>query len=224
MPGPDDRAHEAHEPTAADLAELRLAELVATGGPVFDLWRMAPDARTLVLSQFDQLGIRHLVTPDDEVVVHGGDRTAATAAVEQLAGPDLEVVETRPVDDEDIDLDGVELVTVYTAGDLVTAEVIKARLGADGVPAVLRYDPTLGMARHLALDATVRVQVPAVDEARARELLGGEDLDHGSADTTSRAWSTPARRVGATGLLIFVALWGFGVLLLVLAILSDIFG
>ena len=210
--------------SADDAAALRLAELVATGGPVFELWRVSVDARTLVLSQFDQTGIRHLVTLEHEVVVHGGDRAAATQAVEQLAGPDLEVVETRPVARADDDeLDGVELVTVYTAGDLVTAEVIKARLGAEGVPAVLRYDPTLGMARHLALDATVRVQVPSDDEERARELLGGEDLDHGSSDTSSRAWSTPARRVGATGLLIFVGLWGLGVAVLVLAILSDIF-
>lgn len=212
--------------TADDELELRIAEMAATGGPAFELWRAADDARTLVLSQFDTLGVRHIVAPDGLVIVHAGDRSVATTSVERLAGPDLEAtatLETPPGDIEYEDLSGVDLVTVYTAGDLVTAEVIKARLRADGLTAVLRYDPTLGMARHLTLDATVRVQVPVDDEHSAREALGGVDLDEGSADRTSRAWSSPARRFAATGLLVFVAIWGLGLVVLILAILSDIF-
>ncbi|NOX29593.1 MAG: hypothetical protein GXP35_06040 [Actinobacteria bacterium] len=187
-----------------DDSELHVAELAATRGPAFELWRVPDHSRTLVLADFDLADIRHIVDADGAVVVHQNDRRRATAVVELHAGPDLEMIDTREVDDGEANTVRVELETVYTAGDLPTAGLIKARLAAAGIDSVLRYDPTLGVAAHLAPDRTVRVQVPIEDIERARIELDGDDLDTGSAEFQSRAWSTPWRRIGAGSLLVFL--------------------
>ena len=189
-----------------DDSELHVAELAATGGPAFELWRVADRSRTLVLADFELAGIRHIVDADGAVVVHQNDRKRAAAVVELHAGPDLEMIDTREVDDDGPDTVMVDLETVYTAGDLPTAGLIKARLAAAGIDSVLRYDPTLGVAAHLAPDRTVRVQVATQDIERAQTELDGDDLDLGSAEFQSRAWSTPWRRVGAGSLLVFLVL------------------
>jgi hypothetical protein len=188
---------------------LAVAELAATGGPVFELWRIDAEAVTMILTELELHGVRHLVDSDGMLVVHRNDRSAAEAAVHRLAGEGHEATETQPdpASDGPDDRNSVDLVTVYTAGDLPTAELIKARLASAGIGSVLRYDPALGMAAHLAADRTVRVQVDVNDEARAREELDHDDLDVGSSQPfVSRAWATPGRSAGALALLLYLVL------------------
>lgn len=188
---------------------LAAAELAATGGPVFELWRIDDDAVTLILSEMELCRVRHIIDADGLLVVHGNDRDAAEAVVHRFAGVGHQLKETTPnvADDQFDGREFVDLVTIYTAGDLPTAGLVKARLASAGIGSVLRYDPALGMAAHLAADRTVRVQVDVNDEARAREELEHNDLDTGSSEPfVSRAWATPWRRVGASQLLLFAVL------------------
>ena len=72
--------------------------------------------------------------------------------------------------------EGLEV--VYRASGLLTAQVIKGRLEASGIPAVLDYEslgPTLG----ITIDGLgeVRVLVPFERAEEARELLAASDED-----------------------------------------------
>ncbi len=68
------------------------------------------------------------------------------------------------------------LEVVYRASGLLTAQVIKGRLEASGIPAVLDYE-SLGPTMGITVDGLgeVRVMVPIDRVAEARELLAVED-------------------------------------------------
>lgn len=191
--------------SGADDLELRAAEMAATGGPVFDVGLAAAERVDLVLHEFDLGGIRHVVR-GDMVVVHHNDRDRARAAVSELLGDGYELPETAQVGVE-VPFEPARLVVAYTAGDLVQAELIRARLRSEGIESRLRYDPTTTMARHLAYDRTVKVLVDEAEAELASDVLGGIDLDTGNgSEFRSKAWATPMRRVGSTALLIYAGL------------------
>ena len=71
------------------------------------------------------------------------------------------------------------LETVYRAAGLLLAQVIKGRLEASGIPAVLDYEslgPVLGVTVDALGEVRVMVPVALADEARAL-LEEGEELD-----------------------------------------------
>lgn len=63
-------------------------------------------------------------------------------------------------------------VTVYVAAGQMEAEIVRGRLLAEDVPAILSYE-SLGQVMGITMDGLgeVRVQVPAALEARARQIL-----------------------------------------------------
>ena len=65
-----------------------------------------------------------------------------------------------------------KLVTVYTAMGLLQAEVIKSKLEAAGIPALLRYDTT-AVVYGITVDGLGEVQVQVPQEAAevARQLI-----------------------------------------------------
>ncbi|MCP4959956.1 MAG: DUF2007 domain-containing protein [Actinomycetia bacterium] len=196
--------------STADDLELRAAELAATGGPVFDLGLAANDAVVLILAEFDLARIRHAAI-DDIVVVHHNDREVARSIVTRLLGDGYESVETADVPGAGFSVSAEPTVTIYTAGDMVQADLIRARLRASGIDSRLRYDPTMGVARYLAYDKTVDVEVVESQSEAAREVLNGVELDTGSNGVfRSRAWATPLRSLGAILLLALVACFAVG--------------
>lgn len=73
-------------------------------------------------------------------------------------------------------MDNFDLVTVYTAQGMLTAEVIKGKLESAGIPALLAYE-SVGPIYGLTVDGLgqVRVRVPADYADDARALLADED-------------------------------------------------
>lgn len=198
--------------SGSDELELRAAELAATGGPVFDLGPAAADLASLVLHEFDMAGLRHVVV-GDQLVVHHNDRARARWMFEELVGVGYEIEASHDAPRAEW-VDPSELEVVYSAGDLVQGELIRARLKADGIDSRLRYDPTTTMGRHLAYDRTIEVLVHRSELQRARDVLDGVDTDAGSVRAfRSRAWATPMRRLGAAALLATVAVWFAGFVL-----------
>ena len=132
--------------------ELSLAELAATDGPVFATWRTTSESLDTALVELKVRRIRHMLSPDGDLIVHRNDADVARSIIARACGPDLEVAaSTMAVVDRASGL----LVTVYTAGDLHQANLIAARLRAADISAVLSYDPTLMVAAVFAMDATV---------------------------------------------------------------------
>ncbi len=70
-----------------------------------------------------------------------------------------------------------KLVTVYYSQGILGAEVVKAKLEAAGIPALLKYE-SAGLVLGLTVDGLgqVEVQVPEAEEARALSLLAEEPL------------------------------------------------
>ncbi len=200
--------------------ELRLAELAATEGPVFGLWRVPAGRVTEVMAQLAACRVRHLLSAEGDLVVHRNDDAAARRIVAEVCGPDLEVTPARR--DETSTTRPVDLVTAYTAGNLHQANLVLARLRSAGVESVLAYDAALGVAAHLAKDATVKVKVAATDLDRARTELGGQELDLGSdLPFRSQAWATPMRRLGARSLLLALGLFVLPILIVVAVVLYE---
>jgi hypothetical protein len=85
-------------------------------------------------------------------------------------------------------MDKLELITVYAAQGMLTAEVIKGKLESAGIPALLKYE-SLGPIYGLTVDGLgqVRVQVPAPFAAEALALIS-EDV--GSADDDANSGET----------------------------------
>ncbi len=83
-------------------------------------------------------------------------------------------------------MDKLELVTVYAAQGMLTAEVIKSKLESAGIPALLAYE-SLGPIYGLTVDGLglVRVQVPErfTEDALAliREDAGDTDGEEDAA-------------------------------------------
>ncbi|MEJ5200269.1 MAG: DUF2007 domain-containing protein [Anaerolineae bacterium] len=73
-------------------------------------------------------------------------------------------------------MDNFDLITVYTAQGMLTAEVIKGKLESAGIPALLAYE-SVGPIYGLTVDGLgqVRVRVPADYADDARALLADED-------------------------------------------------
>jgi hypothetical protein len=69
-----------------------------------------------------------------------------------------------------------KLVTVYRAFGQPEAEIIKGRLSAEGIPAILKYE-SLGPVYGLTMDGLgqVEVQVPYKYEERAKDILANSD-------------------------------------------------
>ncbi|MBC7264120.1 MAG: DUF2007 domain-containing protein [Chloroflexi bacterium] len=67
---------------------------------------------------------------------------------------------------------GADLVTVYISQGHLAARVIKAKLEAEGIPALLNYD-SAGLVFGLTVDGLgeVRVMVPAAYQEQATEVL-----------------------------------------------------
>jgi hypothetical protein len=67
----------------------------------------------------------------------------------------------------------IQLTTVYVAIGQPVAEIIKGRLEADGIPAMLRYE-SAGLVYGLTVDGLgqVEVQVPSSLAEEARRILG----------------------------------------------------
>jgi hypothetical protein len=67
----------------------------------------------------------------------------------------------------------IELTTVYIAVGQPEAQIIKGRLEADGIPAMLRYE-SAGLIYGITVDGLgqVEVQVPSSLAAEARQILG----------------------------------------------------
>ncbi|MGQ9490903.1 MAG: putative signal transducing protein [Anaerolineae bacterium] len=68
-----------------------------------------------------------------------------------------------------------QLVTVYRSQGILGAEVVKAKLEAAGIPALLKYE-SAGLVLGLTVDGLgqVEVQVPAAQEAAASALIAEE--------------------------------------------------
>ena len=80
-----------------------------------------------------------------------------------------------------------ELVTIYVSMGLLGAEVIKSKLEAAGIPALLSYEsagPVIG----IFIDGLgeVKVQVPQEFEEEARALI--EPVEAGDEDTGDEEW------------------------------------
>lgn len=69
--------------------------------------------------------------------------------------------------------DEIELTTVYVAMGQPEAQIIKGRLEAEGIPAMLRYE-SAGIIYGITVDGLgqVEVQVPASLVEEARQILG----------------------------------------------------
>ena len=69
----------------------------------------------------------------------------------------------------------IELVTVHFAQGQWEAEIVKARLETNGIPAILRYE-AMGRILGVTVDALgrVEVQVASEDADRATDVLGEE--------------------------------------------------
>ncbi|MCJ7516169.1 MAG: DUF2007 domain-containing protein [Dehalococcoidia bacterium] len=65
-----------------------------------------------------------------------------------------------------------EFTTVYVARSQPEAEIVKGRLGCEGIPSILRYEAA-GVIYGLTVDGLgqVEVQVPSHLARRAREIL-----------------------------------------------------
>jgi hypothetical protein len=76
--------------------------------------------------------------------------------------------------------DNFQLVTVYRSQGILGAEVVRAKLGAAGVPVMLKYE-SAGLVLGLTVDGLglVEVQVPEEWEADALALIdeSGDDTD-----------------------------------------------
>ncbi|OQA46743.1 MAG: hypothetical protein BWY52_00581 [Chloroflexi bacterium ADurb.Bin325] len=72
--------------------------------------------------------------------------------------------------------DNFQLVTVYRSQGILGAEVVRAKLEAAGVPAILKYE-SAGLVIGLTVDGLglVEVQVPEGWEADARALIEESD-------------------------------------------------
>lgn len=185
--------------------ELRLAELAATEGPTFALWRLDPAVVRPLLAELTGRGVRHAVAPDGDLVVHRNDAEPARAVIARVA--DVSFLEVPAAPRPGSQAPG-PLVTVYTAGSMHQAHLVLARLRAADIDAVLAYDAALGVAPHLVVDSTVAVRVRCADRERAVAELDGDELDRGSElPFASQAWATPMRRAGARSLLVVMGVW-----------------
>lgn len=65
-----------------------------------------------------------------------------------------------------------EFITVFVAGNLIEAEIIKGRLEIEGIPVLLSYE-SLGPVTGITVDglAEVKIRVPESMEVAAREIL-----------------------------------------------------
>lgn len=65
-----------------------------------------------------------------------------------------------------------EFVTVFIAGNLIEAEIIKGRFSVEGIPVLLSYE-SLGPVTGITVDglAEVKILVPRSMEMVAREIL-----------------------------------------------------
>lgn len=72
--------------------------------------------------------------------------------------------------------DNLRLVTVYRSQGILSAEVIRAKLEAAGVPVMLKYE-SAGLVLGLTVDGLglVQVQVPEDWEADALDLIDEND-------------------------------------------------
>lgn len=71
-----------------------------------------------------------------------------------------------------------ELTTVYIANGQPEAEIIKGRLEAEGIPAMLRYE-SVGLIYGFTFDGLgqVKIQVPASVAKEARGILEADNTD-----------------------------------------------
>jgi len=107
----------------------------------------------------------------------------------------------------DPDSDGSELVLAFHARSPVEAALIASRLGAAGIPAVVEGGSTadeVSMSRQLMNVGGVRVMVPAVRLARARDVLAetpvsAEELEAEALAAGPPPGSLPADRPPSTG-------------------------
>jgi hypothetical protein len=89
---------------------------------------------------------------------------------------------------EGIDWSKVELVTVYKVQGHLLAEVLKAKLESEGIPALLRYE-SVGRVLGLTVDGLgqVEIQVPVEMEEQARAVLSeAEPLDSTSGEPPAK--------------------------------------
>lgn len=94
--GPDPAAPDAGAPPVASAAEQRLAvaELRATGGPVYDLADHAPEAVAALVERLTEHRVRHAIGPEGELAVHRNDEHRVDAVLDELFGSD----ESDPAD------------------------------------------------------------------------------------------------------------------------------
>ena len=80
-----------------------------------------------------------------------------------------------------------ELVKIYQSQGMLAAEVIRAKLEAHGIPAMLKYE-ALGQVLGVTVDGLGRVEVyvPAELADMAAEVIAEEDFDASQSD----AWET----------------------------------
>lgn len=200
--------------------ELAMAELVATNGPIFDLTGVAENMTGTLRAELVSRRVRHCLSSDGDLIVHRNDAETARGLVAATCGSHLEV-EREERDEHDSKLTG-EAETIYTAGDLYQANLVRARLGSVGIDSRLVYDPLLGVAAYLAKDATVKVQVAPTDVEAAESELDGDRTDHGSdLPFRSQAWATPVRRLGARSLLLALGLYVLPILIVVAFVLYE---
>ena len=69
-----------------------------------------------------------------------------------------------------------ELVTVYVAAGRMEAEVVRGRLAAENIPAMLAYE-SVGQTYGITVDGLgqVKVKVPAAFAEEAKAILSGTD-------------------------------------------------
>jgi len=68
-----------------------------------------------------------------------------------------------------------ELTSVYVAGGLPEAQIIKGRLESEGIPVMLRYE-SVGLVYGLTIDGLgqVEIRVPSALAAEAKHILATE--------------------------------------------------
>jgi hypothetical protein len=78
------------------------------------------------------------------------------------------------------------LVTIYESDGMLEAEVVKAKLEANGIPVLLKYDAAGQIFGMTAVPlGRVEVQVPAALEEDALDVLAPEDGDVAAEETAA---------------------------------------
>ena len=98
-------------------------------------------------------------------------------------------------------MDSEDLVTVFTVGNSIKAEIVKNALEAEGIRCFLENANQADLQNLITMD--IKIQVPAPDAARARELIEENEArleeEEESEDSSQESGANSEEESGATG-------------------------